>query len=325
MSKPYRWVDPHSDADALEREVMASGLDAAPPPQAQDQVWKSLLLAMGPGGPGGSDACGPGADRNGADTNGAGGTDTGGTELGGAGHGGPTVPSSSVWPHGVGAIGVAKSFAVGLVGGALLLAVAPVVMNLGSPEAPVPSLVAPVQAPSRPGAGPRRLESELPTSRPPNAPPVAASGGASASSGPRPAGSSIAEEGKRASAGERESAPAAPGEFPAESAVQAPSGGDALPSSGSLPPGSVELAEEVALIRGARSRMQSGDYAGATTFLNGARMRFPGGMLAQEREALVIEILERTQRSAEAKERARAFIQAYPGSPHAAKLERLTK
>ena len=55
---------------------------------------------------------------------------------------------------------------------------------------------------------------------------------------------------------------------------------------------------------------------------NEHRLRYPHGILDQEREALAIEALIKLGRLDEARPRARAFALTYPGSPHQARLER---
>lgn len=67
----------------------------------------------------------------------------------------------------------------------------------------------------------------------------------------------------------------------------------------------------------ARDALRSGDCKGALAPLREARRRFPGGILAQERDALWVEALARSGRSAEASDRARAFLREYPISPYA--------
>jgi hypothetical protein len=51
--------------------------------------------------------------------------------------------------------------------------------------------------------------------------------------------------------------------------------------------------------------------------------RFPRGVLRQEREVLAIEVLTARGQTEAAKERARAFVVAYPKSPHSEKLRRV--
>jgi hypothetical protein len=60
-----RWLDEASDANRFERSLLESGLDADPPPQAEDQVWQRVLTAVappiGPGPGGGATGAAPAA------------------------------------------------------------------------------------------------------------------------------------------------------------------------------------------------------------------------------------------------------------------------
>jgi hypothetical protein len=82
------------------------------------------------------------------------------------------------------------------------------------------------------------------------------------------------------------------------------------------------LSAESALLTQARAELRSGDANGAQQVLNTLRSKFPKGMLGQEREVLAIEVLSARGNKAAAQRRARAFIAAYPRSPHSAQLSR---
>jgi hypothetical protein len=56
--------------------------------------------------------------------------------------------------------------------------------------------------------------------------------------------------------------------------------------------------------------------------LGATERRFPDGILLQEREALTISALAELGRSSEASARARAFLRAFPQSPHAERVRR---
>jgi hypothetical protein len=81
------------------------------------------------------------------------------------------------------------------------------------------------------------------------------------------------------------------------------------------------LREESRLVGEARAALRRGDAAAALGMLDQIRERFPGGVLAQEREALSIEALARSGRRDEAAARAAAFVKAYPASPLAAGVQ----
>ncbi|WP_437814625.1 tetratricopeptide repeat protein [Sorangium sp. So ce1078] len=82
------------------------------------------------------------------------------------------------------------------------------------------------------------------------------------------------------------------------------------------------LRAESALLMQARAELRSGDAAAAAATLERLRVQFPKGVLRQEREVLAIDVLAARGDAQEAKRRARAFINRYPGSPHSAKLKR---
>lgn len=102
--------------------------------------------------------------------------------------------------------------------------------------------------------------------------------------------------------------PDPPPEQPAETAAGAP------PSAAPAPPTS-KPPSEASLIRGARAALPSGTSQ-ARRLLERHRRLYPQGQLAEEREVLLIEVLEREGRAAEASARAAEFRQQNPESPH---------
>jgi hypothetical protein len=78
--------------------------------------------------------------------------------------------------------------------------------------------------------------------------------------------------------------------------------------------------EEAELVRRAREALRAGEWAAAGHELARAGVRFPQGMLLEEREALAVELLFRTGQRATATVRARAFLAAHPTSAHASRL-----
>jgi hypothetical protein len=85
------------------------------------------------------------------------------------------------------------------------------------------------------------------------------------------------------------------------------------------------LREESQGISEARDALRSGGGAAALTQLEGLGQKFPTGVLVQEREALTIEALHKSGRRAEAAARADAFLNAYPTSPHAPRIQAFTQ
>jgi TolA-binding protein len=82
------------------------------------------------------------------------------------------------------------------------------------------------------------------------------------------------------------------------------------------------LKAESALLTDARAQLRSGNLAGAQASLDRLQAQFPKGMLTQEREVLAIEVSYARGNVEGAKRRAKAFVKAYPKSPHSAKLAR---
>ncbi|HEY6077959.1 MAG TPA: hypothetical protein VIW29_04110 [Polyangiaceae bacterium] len=85
------------------------------------------------------------------------------------------------------------------------------------------------------------------------------------------------------------------------------------------------LRAESALLTDARAQLRSGNLAGAQASLERLQAQFPKGMLTQEREVLAIEVLNARGNVDGARHRAKAFIKAYPRSPHSAKLARFVE
>jgi hypothetical protein len=80
------------------------------------------------------------------------------------------------------------------------------------------------------------------------------------------------------------------------------------------------LGAEGQIVLEARRALRDGDAAAALQRLEGTRRAFADGALVQEREALTIEALHRAGQREDAAARARVFLRAYPGSPHAASV-----
>jgi hypothetical protein len=85
------------------------------------------------------------------------------------------------------------------------------------------------------------------------------------------------------------------------------------------PVGSDGARDEARLVGVAREALTRQDPASALVALRATERLYPDGILLQEREALSISALSALGRTAEAAARARAFLRAFPGSPHAAR------
>ena len=155
----------------------------------------------------------------------------------------------------------------------------------------------------------------------------------------------VADEGSASAEGaEREparpamrvtSAPEEPPNERAESGAELPVGVGSLPgTSAAFEPlesarsetttaESSRLLEESALITAARASLRQGALGVAARQLEEHRRRFPSGRLAQERQALHIELLWRSGQTAAAQAELTTYARAYPGSPHTSRLLQL--
>jgi hypothetical protein len=121
------------------------------------------------------------------------------------------------------------------------------------------------------------------------------------------------------SAAHRVPAPAKPTpvhEQPAEAPVAPP---PMLPDHGPLP-ATRPTSNEAKLLDEARAALASNPER-ALALAREHRTRYPSGLLAQEREVIIIEALSRLGRSAEAREHSDDFARRYPGSAHQRKIE----
>jgi len=89
-------------------------------------------------------------------------------------------------------------------------------------------------------------------------------------------------------------------------------------------PRSDSLSLESRMLTAARAQLRSGDARGALATLERLRSRSPKGMLTQERDVLAIQIASALGDAATAKRKAKEFLDAYPESPHAPQLRRIT-
>ena len=83
------------------------------------------------------------------------------------------------------------------------------------------------------------------------------------------------------------------------------------------------LASEMVLVEMARSALTRGDSSAALAALDRHRSEFPQGALREERESLAIQALAASGNPAQARVRAKAFRQAFPGSLQADAIEQV--
>ena len=104
-----------------------------------------------------------------------------------------------------------------------------------------------------------------------------------------------------------------------------------LRGNGGAPPAEVTAEEppqevygarwESAQVARARVQLRAGQPSQALQTLSEIQARVPGGVLGQEREALAIEALAASGQRSEASRRAAAFLDRFPNSPHASRIQ----
>jgi hypothetical protein len=92
------------------------------------------------------------------------------------------------------------------------------------------------------------------------------------------------------------------------------------PAGSSSEPKASQLGEEAQTLKRARDALRAGDLGAASAALEAARTRFPHGALGEEREALTIQLLERSGQRAAARARAESFLRSFPNSAHAPRV-----
>ena len=85
------------------------------------------------------------------------------------------------------------------------------------------------------------------------------------------------------------------------------------------------LAIESEMLTDARAQLRSGDPRGALAVLERLQVRSPKPILGQEREVLTIQALSALGQNETAKRRAKAFVAAYPNSPHTTQLRHIAE
>jgi hypothetical protein len=319
VTDPRRLLDDPGALAELEQRVLTVGRDAQPSDDFARELWSSLSAQLPPGGgdPGGS----PGSDgglggAGGAGLGAAGGSAAGSGAATGAALGAKTIVASIVKSSLVGAVlGAAVMTGAPLVTGGppalrsdeTALGTAPAGAERASSErrsapgseAPAPALEGELAQAVEPGAAPPPPEAAREVENPAN---VARAPGATDRQPLDPANAGRAAPSVAAFSN-------APGPAPAATPPSQPATDGAR--------------EESRLVAGARRALRSGDSRAALDLLDRTTQKFPAGVLAQEREALAIEALVSSGRRDAARSRAAAFLQAFPSSPHAARVRAL--
>ncbi len=125
-------------------------------------------------------------------------------------------------------------------------------------------------------------------------------------------------------------APAVPADAPADAPADDPADDPADQAAAPSTPRRMSalkrqdsLIRESALLKQARAQLQAGDAKAAQASLDRLASEFPAGVLGQEREVLAIAVLSAEGQVKRAQQRARAFVEARPQSPHSATLREL--
>lgn len=179
------------------------------------------------------------------------------------------------------------------------------VAYLRSSRPAVPAVSAPAAVPER--AEVRTVTPSVPATVPtPAAEPLAPKAGAA----PAPASLAV-------------SRPAAPALHASASKDDVAAPSPAAPASTAAAASGVSIAEEVAAVDRARHALRQGHAGEALDELNRYQARWPKGVLATEVVVLRVEARLRLGDRAAAKNEARAFIAAHPGTRYAARLKEL--
>jgi hypothetical protein len=289
MTDPTRWIDNPSEIDDIELRALRAARSVQPRRQMRQEVWAALAARLPPpGNPSGDDGGATGGDF-GTGTNGA----TAAGASGGSHAASPVVAALKSMAIGAG-LGATLSLGASWLGGASAGHTAFTAQDTSASlssrsSAEKVATPAPVEIPGVALHPPVRGPAATPP--PPQRAPSEGAVSETHSEALRPQGSVAAfalAEGTTSASRTR-----------AETDARA----------------------ESRLIAAARDALRANDVAGALRLLARARRQFPSGILAQEREALSVEALVRSDQLAAARFRAQEFLRAFPASPHTARVQ----
>lgn len=223
--------------------------------------------------------------------------------AGGAGLAASTAASSAAAASATGAASTAAGLSIGVKVAAAVLALG----AIGVTATLVPEMVPDVEAPETTASDePAPAVAEEPAPMP------------APRARPAPSGGPAAPTAEEADAPAPLPAPAAEPPRPASVARARPR---AAPSTAAPEPEPAStLPQEVALLRRAQRAINAERPAEALTILADHAVRFPGGVMAEEREAARVVALCRAGRAAEARAAAARFLRERPSSPLAARV-----
>ena len=294
MTDPTRWCDDPGDLSPAEQRVLQADAQFGPPLHAKSAVWAGIATGLGAVGEVSAKAASAIGAANGAQ----------GVAAGGA--------AVAAGPAGLG-LGLGTVVKLVLVGVGIGTSLAVAGHYVSSHDAAKTALQnrSTTASPVAPQVSHRVAHSSGTQERMPQSPRKQTDGESAANEVPLPP-----------TAADRRSEPSEPEVLDHGSVgglvPSAQSNSEAVPVAVTVSP---DAREESQVIGSARSVLRSGDAARALQLLELAERRYPQGVLNQEREALRVEALTRLGRIAEARERAKAFLRAYPTSPYASRVK----
>jgi hypothetical protein len=283
MIDPKRWLDEGGGATFQERELLSAGREARAPSKLRNRVWLGIM-------------------------------------AGAAGFGSAAEAAGSALLKGVTVKGALSVFSGSAVKGALALTLLGGagfgIASLGSSGEVLSRASAPRVTPSVLAAAPEAVPPFVGENRDRSA---NAAGDVGGSARLQPAApTSVETQKRRALGGTRRSLrPTPPVDGPNADGTARPA--EPTPESRATS----RLREESAAVVAIRNRLLSGEPIEALRMLDRARVDFPEGALAQEREALTVRALALSGQSDAARRRGEAFLRAFPRSPYAAELRAL--
>jgi hypothetical protein len=293
MNELKHWLDETSEADDFERAILRAGLNADPPEAQQDQIWSGLmatlpLTSLVAATTGAQAASALAASAQTASEQAAA-VGVGKAATVGVGK------AAAVW------LAVAKGFFVGLAIYGATASVSEISTRLNARHAPTPPAQRTIQ-PRRMASSTALLSTESPT-------PIVAPTNQAAPSPPH--------EPQRSNASARTVV-----REPLNPVAALPSVATFDDTEHSTRARVSQLAAETRALQRARDELRAGKLADAFATLEASRRQIGAPELYQEREALMIELLSRSGQTPVAKQRARAFLNRFPESPHAQQVRR---
>ncbi|MFO0613870.1 MAG: hypothetical protein U0414_14860 [Polyangiaceae bacterium] len=288
MSEPTRLLD--TEGDPFGASLLRAGLDDAPPPGAKDAVFRSIQGALGVAAVATVAATATSASAS--------------ASTSAAASAGTAVKMSAAKALVV-KLGIAKT--LGIVG---LCSVTVVGTASGVRELARDRAAPPAAVPSASLAQPSDARAATPPAneRTPRDDAASASSALASSEPPPPSADTAPPPKAQVSTRPEVAPPAVAAPPPSASALAA-----ADPAPGAI-------ASEPAGVTEVRSKLRSGDAAGALALLSAMQKQFGGGHMSEDRAVLTIEALAASGNTSAARTNADAFLAAHPSSPFASRV-----